>query len=66
MPRNPRFHGWRDSQCLVNPDKVVIHEVQAHGMLEVLHLLAEGIGQPGKTAVVDQFHVNSSGIGAAD
>ena len=48
MPRNPRFHGWRDSERTVNPRKVIVHEVEADGMLRGLHFLTEGIGEPGK------------------
>lgn len=37
--RNPRFHGRRHPQRLVNPSEVVVHEVQRHSMLQVVHFL---------------------------
>ena len=41
------LHGRRHSKRLVNPRKVVIHEVERHGVSLILNLLAEGIGQSG-------------------
>lgn len=41
------LHRRGDSQCLVNPGEVVVHEMQRHGMGLVFDLLAKGVGQPG-------------------
>ena len=45
-----RLHCWGDSERLVNPGKVVMHEVEGHGMGLVLDLFTEGIGQPSHSA----------------
>ena len=46
----PGFHCWRNSQRLVNPAKVVMHEVQRNRMSMVLKFLREPAGQRGKLA----------------
>jgi hypothetical protein len=40
------FHGWRYSQGLTNLCKVLVHNVDRHGMRLILQLLAEGISSP--------------------
>ena len=47
---HPSLHSRGDSQGLVYPAEIVMHEVQGDGVLVVLQLLGEGIGQPGKPA----------------
>ena len=39
MVANPCYHRWRDTQRLVNPDEVVMHEVDRECVLVVLDLL---------------------------
>jgi len=46
--RDPRRHGWRHPQRLVNPTEVVVHEVQRDGSAVILDLLGEGVGQAGE------------------
>lgn len=41
---------WRHPQSLVNPDKIVVREVQGNGGFEVGQFLTESIGQPGEPA----------------
>jgi len=41
-----RFHSRSDAQGLVNPAKVVVHEVKGHGSGKIVNLLGEGIGEP--------------------
>src|ERR1700676_1409779 len=43
-------HRWRDLQRLVNPAKVIVHEVNRYHRGMVLNLFAERIGQPSKAA----------------
>lgn len=50
MIANPGFHGRRHAQGLMDAPKVVEHEVQGHGMPQVLDLLAEAIGQAGEAS----------------
>jgi hypothetical protein len=45
------FHCWRDAERLVNAAEVVEHEVNRGGVLVVLQLFAEGVGEPCKAAV---------------
>ena len=47
--RNAGFHCRSNPESLVDATKVVVHEVERHGGLEVLDLLGEGIGEPGET-----------------
>jgi hypothetical protein len=42
-------HGWRHAQRLVQPDQIVVREVKRDRRLQVLQLLAEGVGEAGKT-----------------
>ena len=37
-------HRWRDSQRLVNPREIVVHEVNRHYRRVIFHPLAERIG----------------------
>lgn len=39
------LHCRGDSQRLMNPGEIVVHEVEGHGMGLVFYLLAERIGQ---------------------
>lgn len=48
MVRDPSFHGGGDAQRLVNAAKIVMHEVQSHGVFEVFNLLAEAFGKAGE------------------
>src|SRR5438552_2996331 len=43
-------HRGRHFQGLMDPAEVIVHEVEREGVLKVLHLLAEGVGQAGKSA----------------
>jgi len=38
MTGNARFHCWCNAQSLVNPAKVVVHEMECHLMLVVFQL----------------------------
>ena len=48
MVGNPRLHRWRDSQRLMDSPEVVVHEVECHGMFQVLNLLGKRVREPGK------------------
>ena len=50
MVRNAGFHRWRYAQRLMDATEIVVHEVQRHGMLQVLQLLAEAVGKPREAA----------------
>lgn len=43
-----RFHYWRHPEALMHPPEVVPHEMEGHGMAQVLNLLGERIGQSRK------------------
>jgi hypothetical protein len=44
------LHRGSDAQCLVDPAKVVVHEVKRNSMAVVFDLLREPVRQTGKTA----------------
>jgi hypothetical protein len=44
MSGNPRFHRRGHAQGAMNPGKVVVHEIEASGVAQVLDLLAEAVG----------------------
>jgi hypothetical protein len=48
MVRNTGFHGWRYPESLVNPAKIVVHEVNGDHVLMVFQFLAESVGQASK------------------
>ena len=50
MIRQASFHGWRNSQGLMNPTKVVVHEMQGHGMTVIFDLLRKPVCQARETA----------------
>jgi hypothetical protein len=50
VARNLGFHGWGHAERAVNPRKVIVHEIEAGGMPQILDFLAETIGQTGHTA----------------
>jgi hypothetical protein len=41
MLSNLGFHGRRDAERAMNPRKVIVHEIEAHGLLKVFGLLTE-------------------------
>jgi hypothetical protein len=45
-------HGWCHAPRLVQPDQTVVREVKRDRRLQVLQLLAEGVGEAGKTLLV--------------
>ena len=45
------FHRGRNAQGLVNPAEVVMHEMNRGGVLVVLQLLAECVGETRKSSV---------------
>lgn len=45
MLRNLGFHGWGHAKRAVNPRKVIVHEVEAGRMLEILYLFTKAVGQ---------------------
>lgn len=47
---NASLHRWCCLDGLVNPHKVIDHEIEADRVHVVLQLLAKGIGQSGKPA----------------
>ena len=51
MIGDTRFHRWCASQGLVNPRKVVVHEVKGNRGLVIRELLRERIGQAREAAV---------------
>src|SRR5450432_725980 len=50
MIRQSRFHGRRNSERLVYSAKVIVHEMQGHGMTVILNLFRKAVRQPGKAA----------------
>src|SRR5258708_18087122 len=50
MIRQTCFHCRGDSQRLMNPAEVVVHEIQGHGMTMILNFLAESVCQTSETA----------------
>lgn len=47
-----RGHGWAHPQLRMEPQEIIIHEVQRHGVGVVLDLLRERICEPGEPAHV--------------
>ncbi len=47
MIRYSSLHCWGHSKRLVNPGKVVMHEVEGDRVTLVFNLLAKSVGQPG-------------------
>ena len=45
MTLQPGFHCGRDAQRFVNPDKVVVHEVNRHRVAVVGEFFSEGVRQ---------------------
>jgi hypothetical protein len=43
---NARLHRRSNTQALVNPTEVVVHEVQGRHVLQIFDLLAEGVQTP--------------------
>jgi len=48
MIGNPGCHSWRDPQGLVNPRKIIVHEVYRNRRRMVLDFLGEGICKAGQ------------------
>src|ERR1700761_685293 len=48
---NASSHRGRDSQSLVDPGEIVMHEVQRNHVPVVLQFLTESVGQAGKAAI---------------
>lgn len=48
MVRNPRFHRWRDTQGLMNPREIVVHEMKGNRCFMVRNLLGKRVSQSGK------------------
>ena len=69
-----RFHSRSNPQRLVNPREIVVHEVERHRRLVVVHLLGEPVGQPreaphahphGEVQALDVAGRNVVGVGVA-
>src|SRR2546425_7484066 len=45
-PYHAGLHRWRTADRAMEPDEVVVGEVEVHRGLQILDLLAEGVGQP--------------------
>ena len=69
-----RFHRRGTTQGLMNPAKIIVHEMERDGVLQVIDLLRKGVSQPGKPShahahsQILPFNVagrNELGIGSA-
>ena len=50
MIGNPRLHGWRDAESLMDSRKIVKHEIERECVDMILNLFGMRIGQTGKSS----------------
>ena len=55
MIRNPRLHGWRDAESLMDSSEIVKHEIEGKCVDMILNLLGVGIRQSCETTHIHAY-----------